>query len=163
VDLGNNPILGANLWLKNTLTGETYSIVSDYLLQSTGFFSVYLPAGDYTLHANSINSIFFGASSVGPYSYLETDPSFQSPHPIAAVSFQGNTPGFEQSITVTTGQGTQVKFVIDGSGETSAGTIINPVAAKSSSSSGAFSLQLVLAALTILVFMRRTRSHGFNS
>jgi len=159
VDTSGNPVLGANLWLSNTLTGQTYSIVSDYLLQNTGYFSIYLPAGNYTLHANSINPIFFGASSVGPYAYTQTDPSFKSPHPLTAVTFEGDTPGMAQTITIEVGKGTHVRFVTDGSGETSAGTIINSLAPKSSSSSGVFSFQAVLVILLGLILLRGKRSY----
>lgn len=156
IDTADKPIPGANLWVENTLTGAHYSIVSDYLLQGTGFFSIYLPAGDYTLHANSINPIFYGASSVGPYALSQNDISFQSPHPIAAVGYQGNTPGFEQNISVVTGKGTQVTFISDGSGETSMGEIVMPVAPSSSSNdSGVFSMTGLLILITALVCLRR--------
>ena len=31
-------VKGANLWVQNTTTGDVYSVVSDYLMQCTGFF-----------------------------------------------------------------------------------------------------------------------------
>jgi hypothetical protein len=157
VDTVSKPILGANLWVKNTVTGATYSIVSDYLRQNTGFFSIYLPAGSYTLHANSINPIFFGASSVGPYSVTSVDLSFQAPHPITPISFEGNSPGSDEIITVTAGAARQVNFVADGSGDVSAGTIFTPPSAApvSSDSGGTISLPALILAGFSLVWLRR--------
>ncbi len=76
---GVTPVRGANLWAAETATGKVYSVVSDYLKQNTGFFRILLPAGTYTLHAEAVQSNFIGASSVGPYAELNTDPSFQPP------------------------------------------------------------------------------------
>ncbi len=154
VDTNNNPVPGANIWLKNLATGTRYSIVSDYLLQNTGFFAVYLPPGDYSLHANSINPIFYGASSVGPYALSQTDVSFQNP--VTAVSFQGSTPGSDEIINIAAGAARQVKFVIDGSGTVTPGGIVTPPASvPASTSSGAISLASVLALVSGLVLMRR--------
>jgi hypothetical protein len=159
VDTNGQPILGANIWVKNTLTGDVYSVVSDYLMQSTGYFSIYLPPGGYTLHADAINPIFYDASSVGPYSYAQTDPSFTSPNPIAAVTYVGNNPGATQTITITANEGVHVKFVVDGSGETTPGTIINSVAShSSSSSSGALSPQLLLLFAAGIFYLRRKQN-----
>ncbi|MBT8129789.1 MAG: hypothetical protein KJP10_07340, partial [Gammaproteobacteria bacterium] len=72
-------IRGANLWVEDRLTGEVFSIVSDYLTQCTGFFALMLPPGEYILHANSVNREFYGGSSVGPYANSATDLSFQAP------------------------------------------------------------------------------------
>jgi hypothetical protein len=157
VDTSGNPILGANLWVENTVTGATYSIVSDYLVQNTGFFSIYLPAGTYTLHANSINPIFFGASSVGPYSATAIDPSFQAPHPITPVSFEGSTPGSDEIITILAGAAKQVNFMLDGSGNVSVGTIITPPTSTPplSDDGGMISLPVLLWFATGLVYLRR--------
>lgn len=113
---GTVPVLGANLWVEDVLTGAVYSIVSDYLTQGTGFFSLMLPEGTYTLHANSINDEFFSGSSVGPYATDMNDLSFQAPaSSIVPVTFMadGATPA---RITITAGKATVVTFQTDGSG-----------------------------------------------
>jgi hypothetical protein len=91
IDETGNAILGANIWAENITTGDVYSVVSDYLKQGTGFFKLLLPAGSYTLHANSINTGFSGGSGIGPYSASLSDASFISPHPIEPVTFQGTS------------------------------------------------------------------------
>ena len=65
---GGTPILGANIWAREISTGKVYSVVSDFLTQGNGYFRLYLPAGTYTLNAESIATNFTGGSSVGPYS-----------------------------------------------------------------------------------------------
>ncbi len=102
VDESGYAILGANIWAENITTGEAVSIVSDYLKQGTGFYKLYLPAGNYTLHANSINEIFFAGSSIGPYATSEFDTSFIAPHQIPEVTYQGVTSGSDEIITVST-------------------------------------------------------------
>ena len=114
VDASGNAILGANIWAENTSTGETISIVSDYLTQRTGFYKLYLPAGSYTLHANSINTLFNGGSGIGPYASDINDRSFTSPHPITALTFQGDTAGSDEIINITAGQSQTIDFAIDG-------------------------------------------------
>ena len=110
------PILGANIWVENTTTGETYSVVSDYLTQNNGFYRMLLPAGNYTLHANSINPLFNGGSGVGPYTYDLNDISFQPPHPIAEVNYQGTTDdGNEAVITINNGETVSINFSSSGS------------------------------------------------
>ena len=114
VDTAGNAILGANIWAENTTTGEAISIVSDYLTQRTGFYKLSLPAGSYTLHANSINTLFNGGSGIGPYANDIFDRSFTSPHPITEVTFQGDTIGNDEIITITNGQSQSIDFAIDG-------------------------------------------------
>jgi hypothetical protein len=63
-----SPILGANIWVRENATGKVYSVVSDYLMQGTGYFRLSLPPGTYTLNAESIATNFVGGSGVGPYS-----------------------------------------------------------------------------------------------
>ena len=110
------PILGANIWAENITTGETYSVVSDYLTQNNGFYKMLLPAGSYTLHANSINPLFNGGSGIGPYSYDLNDISFQPPHPIAQVNYQGTTDdGNEEVITINNGETLNINFSSSGS------------------------------------------------
>ena len=106
VDENNRPILGANIWAEEDIvTGDAYSIVSDYLKQGNGYYRLLLPAGNYTLHANSVNPVFFGGSSVGPYA-LEIDSiSFLTPHPITPVSYQDN-----ETITVSAGEILSINF-----------------------------------------------------
>lgn len=110
VDESGNPILGANIWLENTVSGETYSIVSDYLKQGTGYYKVYLPAGSYTLHANSINPEFNGGSGIGPYAATILDLSFIDPHPITPVTYQGESTGSDEIISITTNQTVSINF-----------------------------------------------------
>ncbi len=163
VNTNGQPVRGANIWVTNTLTSDAYSVVSDYLLQNTGYFSIYLPPGDYTLHADAINPAFTAESSVGPYTEPPTDYSFQSPNPIAAVNYEGNTPGVTQIISITANEGVHVKFVIDGSGETTPGTIINSVAPRSSSSSsGAFSPEVLLLLAAGGFYLRRRQVPVLN-
>jgi len=110
------PILGANIWAENTTTGETFSVVSDYLTQNNGFYKMLLPAGSYTLHANSINPLFNGGSGVGPYTYNLNDISFQPPHPIGEVDYQGATgDGNEGVITINNGETLSINFSSSGS------------------------------------------------
>ena len=109
------PILGANIWAENITTGETFSVVSDYLTQNNGFYKMLLPAGSYTLHANSINPLFNGGSGVGPYTYDLNDISFQPPHPIAEVDYQGTTDdGNEDVVTINNGETVNINFSSSG-------------------------------------------------
>ncbi len=110
---GGAPILGANLWAHETGTGKVYSVVSDYLMQGTGFFRLALPAGTYTLHAESIHTGYFGGSGIGPYAETSGDQSFTAPHPIAPVALGG---GAGQAITITAGCTANITFRLDGTG-----------------------------------------------
>ncbi|HEX4916125.1 MAG TPA: Calx-beta domain-containing protein, partial [Vicinamibacterales bacterium] len=118
---GVTPVRGANLWAKEITTGKVYSVVSDYLKQNTGFFRILLPAGTYTLHAEAVQSNFIGASSVGPYAEVNTDPSFQPPlypsgiggAPMAAVTLGNALP---TPFTIAAGCTTSVTFGINGGG-----------------------------------------------
>jgi len=114
VDTAGNAILGANIWAENTTTGTTISVVSDYLAQGTGFYKLNLPPGNYTLHANSINTLFNSGSGIGPYANDINDRSFTSPHPITKVTFQGDTAGNDEVINITTGQSQTINFALDG-------------------------------------------------
>ena len=114
VDTNGKAILGANIWAENTVNGNAISIASDYLTQKTGFYKLSLPAGSYTLHANSINTLFNGGSGIGPYTQDITDLSFVSPHPITSVTFQGDTAGSDEIINITAGQTQTIDFAIDG-------------------------------------------------
>lgn len=148
-DLGI-PVLGANVWVINIATGDTYSIVSDYLLQATGYYKLYLPAGSYTLHANSINTEFYSGSGIGPYSSTSTDISFQSPHPITAVTYQGDSEGSDELITLSAPQTIQVNFSV------SEGLAVIPVSSDSDDDSfadlfGATSHTTLLLMLAFLV------------
>ena len=109
-------VKGANLWIQDTATGTAYSVVSDYLMQCSGFFALMLPPGNYTLHANSINRQFWGGSSVGPYAISPLDLSFQPPaSTIGAVTF--NADGMPPAIlNIEAGKSVEVVFRTDGSG-----------------------------------------------
>jgi len=113
--------LGVNVWVQETNSGKVYSCVSDYLLNGDGAFSILVPPGTYTMHAEPIQSGFTGGSSVGPHSETSGDASFVNP--ITPVDFEesGSTP-FE--FTVTAGCTRDITFLADGSGtvNTSCGT-----------------------------------------
>jgi hypothetical protein len=115
VDGSTQAILGANIWAINTQNGETYSIVSDYLKQGTGFYKLYLPAGNYTLHANSINTEFTAGGGVGPYSFDILDISFTDPHPITDVTYQGESGASSgETIIIENNQTMNINFDISG-------------------------------------------------
>jgi len=121
---GITPVRGANLWAAETTTGKIYSVVSDYLKQNTGFFRILMPAGTYTLHAEAVQTAYVGASSVGPYAFALTDPSFQPPMypsgsggaPMAPVTLGNGTP---VTFNIAPACTTSVTFGIDGSGAVS--------------------------------------------
>ncbi|PCJ89236.1 MAG: hypothetical protein COA54_00425 [Thiotrichaceae bacterium] len=113
VDENGGAILGANIWAENTTTGDVVSIVSDYLLQGTGFYQLHLTPGTYTLHANSINPLFNGGSSIGPYSLSLTDASFIAPHPITEVTLQAEVAGAEM-ISVIASQTVTLNLSVTG-------------------------------------------------
>jgi len=110
VDESGDAILGANIWAEDTSSGKTYSIISDYLKQGTGFYRLLLPAGTYTLHANSINTSFTAGSSVGPYAINNTDTSFSDPHPITEITYFGSEAPNDEIITITTNETFNINF-----------------------------------------------------
>ena len=160
VDKTGTAILGANIWAENTATGEAISIVSDYLKQYNGFYKLYLPPGNYTLHANSINTLFNGGSSVGPYACDLSDKSFVSPHPIPEVTYQGATENSDEIITVATGQTLNINFsitvsdttIINDSSDSCSAIVISD---DSSGSSGTSYITLLLL-LSFLLLARYT-------
>lgn len=91
IQADGTPIQGANIWAKENTTSKVYSVVSDYLMQGTGYFKLRLPAGTYTLHAEAIQTNFNGGSGVGPFSrcYPSTgtcvSPSFLPPLYVSGV------------------------------------------------------------------------------
>ncbi|MEP7329694.1 MAG: reprolysin-like metallopeptidase, partial [Betaproteobacteria bacterium] len=110
---GNGAVRGANIWAVETGTGKVYSVVSDFLMQGNGYFRLALPAGTYTLHAESIHPSFFGGSGVGPYAESAGDISFVAPHPITPVALGG---GGGQAITITAGCAASATFRMDSTG-----------------------------------------------
>ncbi|MCG6936866.1 MAG: hypothetical protein LJE83_01660, partial [Gammaproteobacteria bacterium] len=110
VDEAGTAILGANIWAENIKTGETVSVVSDYLRQGNGYYKLLLAEGSYTLHANSINTLFYDSSGIGPYTQTQTDISFTAPHPIAEVDYLGTNDSNEEVITVSPGQTIEINF-----------------------------------------------------
>jgi hypothetical protein len=146
VDESGYAILGANIWAENITTGEVVSIVSDYLKQGTGYYKLFLPAGNYTLHANSINELFYEGSSIGPYATSEFDTSFIAPHPIPEVTYQGATQGNAAIISITSNQTLNIVFSITGNDA----VLVNPPA-ESSGSSGISYLTLLLLLSFILL------------
>jgi hypothetical protein len=163
-DANNNiAILGANIWIENTVTLDTYSVVSDYLANGTGFFSLYLPPGNYTLHANSMDPSFFGGSGVGPYSQDATDLSFQAPLDVPiSITYEGNTGG-TVVLPVTISEATNVTFKLDGTGEATVGNNIfaPPTTTQTFKSSGGgggssfVSLMLLPLIISLRVFRHR--------
>ncbi|MDP1681402.1 MAG: Ig-like domain-containing protein [Burkholderiales bacterium] len=124
------PILGANIWVKETTTGKVYSCVSDFLKEGTGFYRLLLPPGTYTLNAESIQTNFTGGSSVGPYADSGSDISFQAPHPITPVAFKDLASGQTNTFKITAGCSANITFKLDGSGNVVSTTCLNnaPVA-----------------------------------
>ncbi len=114
VDPTGKAILGANIWAQNIKTGKAYSTVSDYLRNNNGFYQLFVPAGDYTLHANSINPEFTAGSGVGPYANTAFDKSFQPPFPINAVSYQTGTPSTGNVITIKNSETIHINFNSNG-------------------------------------------------
>lgn len=115
-DLDTTPILGANIWAQELSSGKVYSKVSDYLTQGTGYFSMLLPTGTYSLHAESIQSNFNAASRVGPYTGGSSSISFRAPHPIVPVTFYESNPNSLYSIQIDPGCSIDITFVIEGGG-----------------------------------------------
>jgi hypothetical protein len=153
VNESGNPILGANIWVENIVSGETYSIVSDYLRQGTGYYKLLLPEGTYTLHAKSINTLFYSGSGVGPYAETTTDISFTDPHPITQVNYLGTNESNEEVITVAAGQNIDINF-------SSLGTlVIFPENNKNDDKLfGATSLRTVLLMIFLIAAGRRLNS-----
>ena len=150
VDESGNAILGANIWAENITTGEAVSIVSDYLKQGNGFYKLYLPPGNYTLHANSINTLFYEGSSVGPYALFPSDISFVAPHPIPEVTYQDTTSSNAAIITITSNQTLDIVFSITGND-----AVLNDSSSDSSGSSGISCITLLIL-LNFLLLARYT-------
>ena len=159
VDESGTAILGANIWAEKD-TGEAISIVSDHLKQCNGFYKLYLPPGNYTSHANSINELFNGGSSIGPYAFDINDKSFVAPHPIPEVTYQGATQGNAAIITISSNQTLNINFSITGSdavviNDASASCIGIVINDDSSDSSGISYITLLLL-LSLLLLARYT-------
>ena len=112
------PIPGANIWAKEVSTNQVFSVVSDYLIQNTGYFKLLLPPGSYTLHAEVIQTEFTAGSSIGPYSETSSGLSFQPPLynsgvAIAPVVLGGNTP---TQLVISAGCVMSATFKMDGTG-----------------------------------------------
>ncbi len=154
------PILGANIWAENISTGESTSIVSDYLMQGTGFYRIYLPEGNYTLHANSINTMFIGSSGVGPYSQSILDRSFTAPHPITAVTYQGDSIGNDEIITISAAQTQTINFSNSGAAITITNNDDdNDSIADLFGSTSHMTLLLLFAFLSLSRYLSRRQSH----
>jgi hypothetical protein len=116
---GVTPVRGANLWAREVSSGRVVSVVSDYMQQGNGYFSLLLAPGTYTLHAEAIASDFNGGSSVGPYSdSYPSSPSFQPPlyvngAPMAALTLGNGSP---VQFAITAGCAASATFRFDGSG-----------------------------------------------
>jgi hypothetical protein len=112
------PIQGANIWAKNVANGQVFSGVSDYLKQNTGSFSLLLPPGTYTLHAEAIRPAFTSGSRVGPFTVNATDLSFQPPLYNGATPMPALTLGLGNAvqIPIVAGCVDNVAFRLDGTG-----------------------------------------------
>lgn len=96
------PIKGANIYAElGPASVNSFSNISDYLNENTGYFKMYVPAGTYTLHSVNIDPTFTGTRRIGPYS----SPNQSVPKAT-----------FSTSITVSSGYATHVTFYDDGSG-----------------------------------------------
>ena len=163
VDESGNAILGANIWTEDTTSGKTYSIVSDYLKQGTGFYRLLLPAGTYTLHANSINTIFTAGSSVGPYAIDNTDVSFSDPHPITEITYFGNEDNpDDEIITLTTNETLNISFSNIGARVKSTNNDSDGDDSIADLFGSLSPLTLIMLALTI-VLLRRLIKHPSNN
>lgn len=120
---GGTAVRGANIWAKEISTGKVYSVVSDFLTQGNGYFRLYLPAGTYTLRAESIDAGFIGGSGVGPYANSSNDVSFQPPHPIVPVALGGASP---QQIAITPGCLATATFLLNGTGGVTGNCVSGP-------------------------------------
>lgn len=159
-DQSGKVILGANMWVTNISTGNTYSIVSDYLKQSTGFYKLLLPAGNYTLYANSINTEFNGGSSVGPYSLTTNGLSFTCSNGIVPTYYEGNTPGNAEVITISANQTTVINFSLSAINIDTCAIAPPTTLSSNEKSSGALSvssLSLLFLLLASYRLDRRTR------
>jgi hypothetical protein len=119
---GGAPILGANIYAQGT--GGVFSVVSDYLVQGTGFFKLLLRPGTYALRAEAISTDFTDGSGVGPYSEDLNQPSFQPPLyvggvPMANIALGGNSTPTQ--FVVTAGCAFTATFHIDGTGSLGGG------------------------------------------
>ena len=133
---GVTPVLGANIWVRETTTNKVYSSTSDYLMQNNGAFQMLLPPGTYTLRAEAIDRQFNGGSSVGQYSDNDPadatktlSPSFAPPLYVAGVAMTpvvlGN--GSPTTFTITAGCTATATFKLDGTGSvTGCGAVTPP-------------------------------------
>ncbi|MEQ1518833.1 MAG: matrixin family metalloprotease, partial [Usitatibacteraceae bacterium] len=116
---GVTAVRGANIWATDTSNPiKVYSVVSDYLLQNTGFFKLSLPPGNYNLRAEPIDLSFTGGSSVGPYSETAAGLSFQAPMyvnniAIAPITLGNSTP---IAFNISAGCAATLTFRINGTG-----------------------------------------------
>ncbi|MDP1856510.1 MAG: hypothetical protein Q8K74_10785 [Candidatus Nitrotoga sp.] len=118
VEVNGTPIRVANIWAKEINSNKVFSVVSDYLIQGTGYFKLLLPPGSYTLHAEVIQTEFTAGSSIGPYSETSSGFSFQPPLynngvPIAPIVLGGNLPS---QFVITAGCVVSATFKLDGTG-----------------------------------------------
>ena len=159
----DTPIRGANIWAKDN-NGNVYSIVSDYLKQNTGLFNLRLPPGFYTLHANSINTIFNQGSSVGPYAEDQFGLSFQDPAAsIGDVTLMDATGTTPVTFNVTAGSSIEIKFYSDGTGTyTTDKEITDPtvIVGTTSSGGGGGSMNPIISLLLPAIFLLRRRLSG---
>ncbi len=138
---GNTPVLGANVIARNVNDPklEAVSCVSDFLIQSNGFYKlVAVPPGQYTIELEPIDLSFTGGSGVGPYTNSKSDKSFQNP--VSKGYYTGPnkpiTPNIDNAliVTVTTGQSIKDANII--ASETTTSTSSTSSSSSSTSSSG---------------------------
>lgn len=159
LDSQGKAILGANIWAEHN-DGRTFSIVSDYLLQQNGYFELLLPPGNYTLHANSINTEFFAGSSVGPYAITTDDVSFSCLGYFDETDYEGNTPGSPEVITIAAGETiTDINFSLPNVVLDECEVLQSPSNSTNFSSGGSSSSSpILLSILTLLLLIVRVDS-----
>ncbi len=169
-DAAGKAIIGANIWAENTKTGEAISTISDYLQNNNGFYQLFVPAGNYTLHANAINSEFNGGSGIGPYSTGPTDKSFQPPvSTISRINYQANTPGNDTIISVSNGQTIQINFDINGASvnpmqnNRGSGNLLSSLPASTSKNTGSGGSMAPLTLLFIIVVLLYNRRKNYRT
>ena len=89
---GGTPILGANIWARETSTGKVYSVVSDFLTQGNGYFRLYASRGDVHAECRVDRRPTSPADRASaPIRVTSSSASFQAPHPIAPVALGGGS------------------------------------------------------------------------
>lgn len=144
----NSPIKGANIFLLDATGNLTvsYSGVTDFLKQNTGYFKIYAKPGTYTLHSTKIDSGFNDTNRIGPYASPNQN--------VPVVDFMAGTP-----ITITAGSAVHVSLTGGGSGTITYNQAMdftqNATCSDSMDSGGTGSMSWVLLLSLLLPLSRR--------